>query len=76
MAVDGQTLPGNHLTAIEPLYQAVIENARNAAVRDPRFAPVQPDEVAQIKIEISVLTEPQPLPLDRSRPPRLPCRHQ
>ena len=51
-----------HLTAIEPLYQAVIENARNAAVRDPRFAPVQPDEVAQIKIEISVLTEPQSLP--------------
>ncbi|HVM47670.1 MAG TPA: AmmeMemoRadiSam system protein B [Candidatus Acidoferrum sp.] len=50
-----------HLTAMEPLYQAVIDNARNAAVRDPRFPPVQPDEVAQLKIEISVLTEPQPL---------------
>jgi AmmeMemoRadiSam system protein A len=50
-----------HLPAMEALYQAVIENARNAAVRDPRFPPVRPDEVDQIKIEISVLTEPQPL---------------
>ena len=50
-----------HLTAMEALYQAVIENARNAAVRDPLFPPVRPDEVDQIKIEISVLTEPQPL---------------
>jgi MEMO1 family protein len=50
-----------HLTAIEPLCQAVIENARNAAVRDPRFPPVQPDEVDHIKIEISVLTQPKPL---------------
>lgn len=50
-----------HLTAMEALYQAVIDNARNAAVRDPRFLPVQPDEVDQLKIEISVLTEPQPL---------------
>jgi MEMO1 family protein len=50
-----------HLTAMEPLYQAVIDNARNAAMRDARFAAVQPDEVGQLKIEISVLTEPQPL---------------
>jgi AmmeMemoRadiSam system protein A len=45
----------------EALYQAVIDNARNAAVRDPRFLPVRAEEVAQIKIEISVLTEPEPL---------------
>ena len=32
-----------------------------AALRDPPFSPVRPDEVAGIKIEISVLTEPQPL---------------
>ena len=50
-----------HLTALEPLYEAVAENARNAALRDPRFPPVGPDELDQIKIEISVLTEPQPL---------------
>jgi MEMO1 family protein len=59
----GGTLRGciGHLTAIEPLYQAVVENARNAATRDPRFPAVQPDEVDHLKIEISVLTEPQPL---------------
>ena len=50
-----------HLTATEPLYRAVIDNACGAALRDPRFAPVQPDELAEIRIEISVLTEPQPL---------------
>ena len=46
----------------EPLFRTVLRNARNAATRDPRFPPVKPDEVDQIKIEISVLTEPQPLP--------------
>ncbi len=50
-----------HLTAMEPLQRAVAENARNAALRDPRFPPVQPDEVDKLRIEISVLTEPQPL---------------
>jgi hypothetical protein len=45
----------------EALYQAVVDNARNAATRDPRFQPVRPDEVNKIKIEISVLTKPQPL---------------
>jgi len=39
----------------------VVDNARSAATRDPRFQPVRPDEVNKIKIEISVLTVPQPL---------------
>jgi AmmeMemoRadiSam system protein A len=50
-----------HILPQEALYQAVADNARNAATRDPRFRPVQPDELGKIKIEISVLTEPQPL---------------
>lgn len=50
-----------HLTALEPLHQAVAGNARNAALRDPRFPPVETGELGDIKIEISVLTEPQPL---------------
>ncbi|HVT74424.1 MAG TPA: AmmeMemoRadiSam system protein B [Lacunisphaera sp.] len=44
-----------------PLWRAVIDNARNAALRDPRFRPVQPGEVDAIAIEISVLTKPEPL---------------
>jgi AmmeMemoRadiSam system protein A len=51
-----------HISPQEPLYQAVVDNARNAAIRDPRFLPVQPGETGKIKIEISVLTEPKPLP--------------
>jgi len=49
---------GNILPA-GPLHEAVMENARSAALRDSRFAPVTPDEVDKIHIEISVLTEPQ-----------------
>jgi len=44
-----------------PLYRAVVEDARNAAIRDPRFPAVRPGEVDQLEIEISVLTEPLPL---------------
>jgi AmmeMemoRadiSam system protein A len=51
-----------HLLARRPLYQTILENTRNAAVADPRFPAVQPDELAQIAIELSVLTELQPLP--------------
>jgi len=47
-----------------PLWKSVMENARNAAIRDYRFPPVQPDELRQIEIEISVLTVPQPLKFD------------
>jgi len=44
-----------------PLYKAVMANAINAAVNDPRFPPVQPEEIPQLHIEISVLTPLQPL---------------
>ena len=50
-----------HIEPKEPLYQAVVDNAKDAASRDWRFAPVRPDEVDRIKIEISVLTRPQPV---------------
>jgi hypothetical protein len=50
-----------HIFPQEPLYQAIEDNARSAATRDPRFLRVQPEEVDKIKIEISVLTEPRPL---------------
>jgi len=50
-----------HLTAQMPLYQAVMENARNAALYDYRFEPVAPSELGELTIEISVLTRPRPL---------------
>ena len=64
-AVSGKTraLRGciGHIVPQRPLYVAVLENARNAALRDPRFDPVQPAELPGIEIEVSVLTEPRPL---------------
>ena len=39
-----------------PLYKAVLEMAVAAAFEDPRFPPVQKEELDNIKIEISVLS--------------------
>ncbi len=50
-----------YIEPIKPLYQAIIENARNAALYDHRFSPVRPDEVDSLSIEISVLSKPVPL---------------
>ncbi|MBI4026026.1 MAG: AmmeMemoRadiSam system protein B [Verrucomicrobia bacterium] len=50
-----------HIFPEEPLYQAIMDNARNAALYDSRFSPVQTSELNDIEIEISVLTTPQPL---------------
>jgi len=44
------------IRGIEPLYSGVKEMAISAAAKDPRFRPVQPEELKDIKIEISVLT--------------------
>jgi len=50
-----------YIEPIKPLYQAVMENAENAALKDPRFPPVTANELANIRVEVSVLTKPQPL---------------
>lgn len=49
------------LTGKEPLVEGVRHNALQAAFHDPRFQPLSRDELEQVAIEISVLTEPQPL---------------
>lgn len=46
------------IPAQDPLAKAVMRHAVQAAVEDLRFPPVQPDEVEEIHIEISVLTTP------------------
>jgi hypothetical protein len=48
-----------YVQAIMPLYKAVIEAARAAAFEDPRFLPLTKEELNELKIEISVLTEPK-----------------
>ncbi|MFC1851130.1 AmmeMemoRadiSam system protein A [candidate division CSSED10-310 bacterium] len=48
-----------HIYPVEPLEQAVISNAINAASQDPRFPPVKSEELKLITIEISALTKPR-----------------
>lgn len=49
------------LEAYQPLAEDVREHAIAAALNDFRFSPVQPAELKEINIEVSCLTEPEPL---------------
>jgi len=49
------------LDAVRPLGTDVAENARGAAFRDPRFAPLTADEWPQCRVEVSLLSTPKPL---------------
>ncbi len=50
-----------YILPVKPLYQTVREVAEEAALHDPRFMPIQPEELPELQIEISVLTVPKPL---------------
>jgi AmmeMemoRadiSam system protein A len=50
------------LEAWRSLDTDVRENARAAAFTDPRFAPLQPEEFPHTRVEVSLLTAPEPLP--------------
>ena len=41
--------------------EEIIQNAISAATRDPRFPPVQPDELAELDISVDVLTPAEPV---------------
>lgn len=51
------------LEAWRPLGRDVADHAVDAAVRDPRFKPVTPEEYPLIDVEVSVLSQPHPLPV-------------
>lgn len=42
------------------LAETIVQCAILAAQEDPRFPPIQPDEVSQMEIEVSLLSEPEP----------------
>ncbi len=52
----GTTEPTRETLALE-----IIENAVAAATRDPRFAPVSPDELLELAITVDVLSAPEPV---------------
>jgi AmmeMemoRadiSam system protein A len=49
------------LEAYQPLVEDVREHAVAAALKDPRFQPVNEGELNRIKLEVSRLTAPSPL---------------
>lgn len=51
------------LEAYRPLGRDVAGHAVGAAVRDPRFWPVTADEYPELDIEVSVLSEPESMPV-------------
>jgi AmmeMemoRadiSam system protein B/uncharacterized protein (TIGR00296 family) len=60
---DGKQLRGciGYIWPIKSTLESAAENAISASTKDPRFQPVQISELADIQIEISVLTPPLPV---------------
>jgi len=49
------------LEAHRPLGDDLLENARAAAFRDPRFAPLTADELGRTRVEVSILSKSTPI---------------
>jgi AmmeMemoRadiSam system protein A len=45
----------------QPLGESIVQCAADAAVRDPRFSPLRPEELDDLNIEISILSPPAPI---------------
>lgn len=50
------------IEAYRSLLEDVRGNAEAAAFHDPRFSPVSPADYAHLHVEVSVLSQPEPLP--------------
>ena len=50
-----------HVSSDRPLGEVIRQVAVSAAQNDPRFPPIEPEELADLRIEISVLSEPVPV---------------
>ncbi len=73
-----KTYPGKDLRGcigypepIMPLVLATIDAAISAAVRDPRFLPVQPEEFDSLVFEVTVLTPPEPITVSPAERPKV-----
>lgn len=63
-----KTYPGDDLRGcigypepVAPLNEALTDSAISAATRDPRFRPVRKEELRKILVEVSLLTNPEPI---------------
>lgn len=46
------------IEAEDPLGESIIRCAASAALQDPRFPPLRPEDLAELQIEISLLSQP------------------
>ncbi len=46
---------------VRPLVEAIREAAISAALQDPRFLPVEPKDLPKIRVEVTVLSVPEPM---------------
>ena len=56
---------------LKPLWEADVHSAVGAALHDPRFARVEAKELDSLTVEVSALTEPEPV---EAKPLELPSR--
>jgi AmmeMemoRadiSam system protein A len=49
------------IEANEPLGEAIVRCAASAALEDPRFAPMKPEQLEELGIEISLLSPMEPI---------------
>ena len=66
LTINGGELRGciGSIIAHQKLYEDIIQNAKNAAIGDPRFPSLTQKEFEEIKVEVSLLSEPKPLAYD------------
>ncbi len=50
-----------YVLPVSSVYRVVAETARAAAFEDTRFSPVSREEAPELKVELSILSPPQPL---------------
>lgn len=55
---------------IKRLDEAIIESAISAATGDPRFPAIDPEELQEITVEVTVLSPPEKLNVDRKELPQ------
>ena len=61
---------GTILPVYKNLAGEIIHNAVEAAFHDPRFQPVTKEEIDQLEISVDVLSEPEPIPSEKSLNPK------
>jgi uncharacterized protein len=53
--------------AVYPLRVAIPRAAQAAATEDPRFLPLRSTDLSRVTVEVSILTEPEPMPGPKGR---------